>query len=246
MNPQKNSGVALLVVIGALAIAGALGLWVFKPKALHGESKRAEQSEQVSAEVKAAHEKEIAAEKKRSSEAAASSQVMASVVASLPATPEKQFLTEEGKVLASKLESPDPTELLKAEQRKNAVLTGKVAEAELLYSQALQHSSELSRDLVQAKEDTSRALAARDAVDRNLNETAALHRGMERQRNMTILALAALAAVYLWTKLTHLSPGAMAEAVADIKKGVNGVDAIDLVTTRSQQKLVAFWQKHFH
>jgi hypothetical protein len=246
MNHRNSKGIAPLVVIGALALIGAVGLWVAKPKALHDETRRADQSEQASVEVKAAHEKEVAALNHKSAEAAASAQVMADVTASLPATTEKKFLIEEGKVMASKLEAPDPAELLRAEQRKNAVLSGKVAEAESLYSEALKHSAKLSDDLADAEAKTAKAQAARDEVDRALAETAALHRGMERQRNMTLLGLALLAALYLWTKLSHLSPSALAEATADIHKGKDAIAALDGVASRFQQKLTRTIRIIFH
>ena len=231
-----------VVVAGVLALAA----FMFKPRALDGDSRRADASVAASKDVEKAHDDKDKAVKQKSSEAAASVEVMSSVIAVLPESPEKTFLVEEGKVVKSKLEPPDPMELLAAEKRKVAILTGQVEEGHRLYALAFQHTKELEEKLSAADAKIAEKEAQREAVDLKLQQTASERLGAERQRNQILVALAVLVVLYLYTKVTHLSPNALAEAVKDIKGGTPGVQALDSVTTRTQQAIARFIQKHFH
>lgn len=236
----NSKGEAATIVLVVLAV-GALGAWLFKPKALHGDSKRAAASTEATAKLEAAQVAKDAVVTQRSAEAASSVVVMDGVVSSLPETPEKSFLKKEGQVVLSKLPAPDPLALLEAEKRKVAELTGRVEESRRLYGQALTHSQELASKLEAKTAEAEKAKAERQAIDLKLEQVAAERLGAERLANQLKFAVAIIVLVLLYVKFTHLSPGALAEAVRDGGQLSN----IDSVTTRLQQGYVRLINK-FH
>ncbi len=244
---KKNyKGAVQLVVIGLIALAGACGFLAFKPKKLDGASRNAAASQNATASVNAAHEAELQALKDKSSSAAAGVAVVGRVAGAMPDTPVRSAIVSEVGIVQSKLEPPNPIELLAAEKRAKAFLSGQLEEAHQLVTSAYQDSAALRDKLSAAEAKTAKAEAAREVIDLKLSEAAAKALGAEQASNRWKLGLAALAILYLYTKATHLSPGAIAEAAADIKKGTNGLVALDGVTTRLQQSLTRAWQKHFH
>ena len=245
MNRQINSGAVQIVVMLCVLLAGALGFVTLKPKMLHGDSRRAAESTAATTELINANKEKEAVLKKKSAEAAASAEVMGSVVGSLPETPEKSFLTEENKVIRSKLEAPDSAALLEAEKRKVAVLSGQIDLARQLYGQAFEHAKDLEARTIKAEARATKAETERSAVDLRLEQIAAERLGAERTSNRYLVAIGLLVVLYAYTKITHLSPGALAEAAKDIAGGVTGQQALDNVTTRLQQKLSRFYKKHF-
>lgn len=243
----NNRGIAPLLVVGYIAVVGVLGFLAFKkPKALDGASRTAAASTVATANVNNAHNEEVDSLKNKSSSAAAGVATIAKVAGTLPDTPAKQAIENEAGIVQSKLETPNPAELLAAERRANAILTGNLQESRRLNELAYKDSAKLRERTIAAEAKSAKAEAARDAIDLKLGEAAAKALGAEQASNRWKIGLAAVALLYLYTKFTHLSPAAMAEAVADIKKGKEGLAAIDGVTTRLQQQLSRFWQKHFH
>lgn len=221
---KSNRGTVVLEVLLAIALIG--GAWLaFKPKSHDGDSRRADQSQQTTEAL-------IVAQDKRGSVASAYNQKSSEVIGLLPNTPEKSFLEQASQIMGANLPAPDQTALIQAERLKVAVLEGRLKDSQELYEKAIGESSKLSKDLAVA-------ISEKRASDSRLQEVAALRLGAERQRNQIMIVAGALAILWIWTKSTHFSRSAIGEAVADIRKGVDPIVAIDGVATRFQQKLVS-------
>lgn len=223
MQTKNSSGLAVLVVVLAVALLGG-GLLIAKPKFLSGASKRASASTAATARL-------ATATNKQGAEAAASVVKIGEANTEAPVSLERVFIGKEVPVALAKLPSPDPLALLESEKRKSAILEGRAQEAESLYARELLNSAALERERLLA-------IAARHAADIALEQSAALGLGMERQRNLFMLAAAAAAALWLWVKLTHPSPGAIADAINEIRQGENPLAALNFITNRTQQRLI--------
>lgn len=226
---MKTRAFAFLPVLIGVVVVGIAGLFVARPKILHGDSQRAAASTEATSQV-------VATVNKQGAEAAASIAVIAEANASAPASLERDFIAREAPVALAKLPAPDPAALLEAERRKVAILEGKNAEAEKLYAVALNRAAELQKQ-------KDAAIAQRQAVDLKLEQTAAERLGESRQFNRMALALALLCGLFLYVKITHLSPGAVAELATDLKAGKHPLDALDGVTSRMQQRFVRLLAK---
>jgi hypothetical protein len=243
---NNNRGIAPLLVVGYIAVVGLLGFLAFKPKFLDKASKTAAASTVATADVNTAHGEEVRALKAKSASAAAGVAVVNQVAGTLPDTPARSAIVSEASIVQSKLEAPDPVEQLAAERRANAILTGNLEEARRLNALAYQDSASLRDRTIAAEAKSVKAEATRDAIDQKLGEAAAKALGAENASNRWKIALVAVALLYLWTKFSHLSYGSVAEIAADIKKGKDGLAALDSGTSRFQQKLSRIWGSIFH
>lgn len=234
---SRRGEVVTAVLLGAALVA--LVLVAFKPKALDGESRRAKESKESTAQVITATATADEAVKKRSAAAAASVVVIAEANSSAPASPEKDFIAREAPVALANLEAPDPKELLAARDRKIAVMEGQLAKADQLYGQALKRADQLVEDRDKALRDRDVAFARRDEADRAVSEAAAAHLATTRQRNQAIIVAVAALALWLYTRWTRLSSGGLAAAVKDIRAGTDPIVAIDTATTPLQQWLTS-------
>lgn len=219
----NNRGEAATVVILVLALLG-VSFFAFKPKALHGDSKRAQESQESTAQLIQASEKPAAV-------AAASVVKIGEVAAMLPDSVEKEFITRETPVALANLPAPDPQALLDAERRKVAILTGQVTEARWLYDRAIVKADKLQKE-------RDEALLRKQQSDQALLETAAARIAAERQRNQFIIVAVVAALLYLYAKITHFSPNQIFRSVRDIRAGVDPVTAIDVSASPIQQKIV--------
>lgn len=220
-------GAVQLVVILVIAALGGLGLWVAKPKALHGDSQRAAASTDATNKLEDTTNKQGA-------KAAASVVKIGEANATAPASKEKDFISREVMLALGYLPAPDALALIDAEKRKTAIMEGRLNAASELYERALKDADQIRRE-----RDT--ALAARRKADLELEQTAAERLGAERQRNQMLAVAGLCLALFVYVKLTHLSPGALAEAVRDIKaKPEAAITALDSVTSRFQQRIVNF------
>lgn len=223
MNLKSRAGVAPLLILLYIAGAAAVGLFVAKPKFLSGESKRAEKSAKTTDEL-------ITAKDKKSAVAAASVVKIGEANAEAPSSPQKDFITREIPVALAGLPAADIEALLAAEARKRAVCEGQLLQADKLYGAAMEHTKELEQKVVAAT-------AAKRAADVELQTVAAANLATERQATRWIIVASLCIGLYVYTKFTHIGIGAIHEAVSDMKAGVPGVQAIDNVTSRLQQKL---------
>jgi hypothetical protein len=243
---NNNRGIAPLLVVGYIAVVGLLGFLAFKPKFLDKTSKTAAASTVATTNLNTAHEEEVKALKAKSASAAAGIAVVNQVAGTLPDTPARSAIVSEASIVQSKLEAPDPVEQLAAERRANAILTGNLEEARRLNALAYQDSASLRDRTIAAEAKSAKAEAARDAIDQKLGEAAAASLASRNAINRMWLGIIVLAALYLWTKFSHLSYGSVAEIAADIKKGKDALGALDSGTSRIQQKLSRIWGSIFH
>jgi len=243
---NNNRGDGGLTIFLLIAVLGACGFIAFKPKALDKASKTAAASVTATTNLNAAHEEEVKALKAKSASAAAGVAVITQVAGTLPDTPTRSAIVSEASIVQSKQEAPDPVEQLAAERRANAILTGNLEESRRLNALAYQDSASMRDRTIAAEAGRTKAEAQRDAIDTQLKESAAASLAAQNANNRWKLAVLALALLYLWTKASHVSIGAVAEAAAGIKAGKGGLEALDGITTRLQQKLSRLWTAIFH
>lgn len=231
---MKQRGETTVIVLVACAVVG-LALWIFKPKILHGDSRRAKESSQTTEELVKTQEKQAAT-------AAASVVKIGEANASAPESREKSFIAQEVPVALAHLPKPDPEALLAAERRKNAVLEGRIEEADRLYGKALEKAERLERE-------RAAALAAKRASDLELERVAAERLGAERAKNMMIAIAVVAVLLYFYVRFTFVSPANLASAVRDIRHGTgepnSAIAALDSVTTPMQQLMVRLHAKAY-
>lgn len=220
---------ASLIILLAVVLLGG-GAWgLSKTKWFHGESKRAATSTKTTEEL-------LAAQAAQGAAAAAYVQTMGDVVTTLPESREKDFLGRAGGIALSYLPKPDPQKVIEAQALKIAVLTGQLELANQLTASAL-HRAEL------ADQRTVRAITAKQKSDLALEQAAAEARGAEQQAFWLACIAAAAGVLYLWTKLSHVSPLSLSAAVRDLREGTTepnaAIAAIDANVTPFQQANVA-------
>lgn len=212
MRLHSNKGLTGIEVVLIVAALGALG-WFAAPKLFHGASRRADNS------AKATQQLEQATNAQGSS-AAASVAMIGTAAGMAASSPAVDFIRREVPVALAKLPAPDPTALIQAEQRRVAVMEGKLDEARRLYEQESKRAARL-------QEERDEALAARRQADVALQEAAAA----ERARTVQAAALGFLAvfAVTLWVfaKLNGISPRTLGQMAADIRAGDKASEVID-------------------
>lgn len=213
-------GFAPILIVYILAGLGAI-LFVTKPKFLNGDSKRA-------GTAVATTEKVLAATSNQSAKAGAVFAKIGETNAEAPDSPQKRVIGRFSTLGLSFTDAPDAAFMLALEKLKTAELSGKVAEAEKINGSLLQDAEKTRATL-------AKAISDKRASDTALVEEAAERIGAERARNWAILAVLVAVGLYLYVKLTHLSPGAVSTVATDIRAGVPPLQALDSSTTRLQQ-----------
>lgn len=250
MNKLKGfTGIELAVV---LALVTVVTVYIVNPKFIHGESRRADQSQQATQQVvqtqhtvDQAQQQVDVIQKEKSAKAAASVTTMVTAAEEAPKSPHTAFIAKEGRLALTYLEKPDQTALLASEQRYSAFLEGKVELIQNLYQDAYLESRDMAIKLdkaesakAKAEKDRDDAIAKREAVDQKLIVAAAEHRATERQRNIAILACVVAFGLWVWAKSTHFSPFQIMNAVHDIKNGAEPIVALDTSASPLQQRIV--------
>lgn len=224
---MKTRGDASLIILLALVLLGGGGYVATKKGWFSGETKRANESTKTTNEL-------IAAKEKQEAVVAASVVKIGEANATAPDSPSKAFITREVPVALASLPPPDVEALIAAEKRKVAVMEGKLAEADRLYGDAMKRVDEYQKE-------AARAVAAKRASDLALQEAAKEARDAAADRFLFMLVAGAVGVLWLYTKLTHLSPGALANVVGDIRAGTveanPAIVAIDTHTSKIQQMM---------
>lgn len=231
---RNSKGTGVVEVIAVLAVL-ALLFPAIKPAWLDRDSKNAKQGQESTAKVEQTVAKVDDTGKKLSAEAAASVSKIVEANSVAPESPSKDFIAREAPVALSKLESPDPAALLAAEQRRVAVMEGRIQEADRLYDKALQHSKELQDERDTALRERDKALLERQAIDLKISEAAAAKLAAERQAARYLIVAVVVGALALWWKLTHFSGWQMSSIVNDVKAGQPALTAIDISASPLQQ-----------
>lgn len=225
---RSTKGIANVVIILAVVLLGG-GAWgISKTKWFSGDSRRAKTSTETTADL-------IAAKDKQGAVAAASVVKIGEANQAAPDSPAKAFIAREVPVALASLPAPDVQALIAAEQRKVAVMEGRLAEADRLYGDAMKRADEYQKE-------AQRAVAAKRAADLKLEQAAAETRGAEQQKFWFMCLAIAAFVLWAYVKITHISPGSLARAVADIRSGTGetnpAIQALDSATTPLQQWIV--------
>ena len=226
---KSNRAETTLLILAILGLLGLGALGLSKTKMFNGDSKRAASSAETTSTL-------VDTTNKQSAVAAASVVKIGEANSEAPDSPTKNFISREVPLVLAALPAPDIQALIQAEKRKVAVMEGRLQEASLLYGDAIKRVERLERE-------KSQALSAKRASDQELLQVAAERLGAEQQAFWAFIIAGAVGVLYLYTKLTHLSPHALASAVLDIRGGSiesnHAIQALDGVTTRLQQKMVS-------
>lgn len=210
---MKRRGAVSLLLIAAIVVLGAGGLWVAKPSIFGGASKRAANSTAATAQLERAVTAQGAA-------AAASVVKMGEANAQAPESPARSFIGQEVPLTLSRLPPPDPKALLEAERRRAAVMEGRLDEARRLYESAAKQSERLQRE-------RDEALAARRAADLALEKSAAAeHARTVQALGVGLVALLACAA-FAYVKIYSITPAAIGRIAADVRSGIAPLTALD-------------------
>lgn len=203
------TGAEVIIVLAALGLI----TWVVKPSIFPGAAKRAQQSTEATAAVEAATTAQGAS-------AAASVTKIGEAAATSPASPAKDFIVREVPVALSRLPAPNPQALIEAERRRAAIMEGRLDEARRLYEAAAKQSATLQRE-------RDEALAARRAVDLQLEQAAAA----EHARTTQLLGAGIIAALavagWIYTKVYSIGPETIGRVAADVRAGINPIAALN-------------------
>ena len=199
-------------MLAALAVIAAVA-WFVKPSLFPGQSKRAADSSRASVAVEEATNAQGAA-------AAASVAKIGEANAAAPASPSRDFITREIPMALSRLPSPDPKALLDGEKRRVAVMEGRLDEARRLYESASRQSEKLQRE-------RDEALAARRAVDLQLEQAAAAEHARTTQAIGFAAVAVLLGAGWIYAKVYSIGPHTLGQVAADIRAGANPLAALD-------------------
>ncbi len=185
MRSQRGEIVTILllaiVVIGG-GIVASKTLPIF-----NGDSRRAKEGQQTTAALAVATNAPAAAN-------SASAHVIGQAAARLPDSPAALFIRNEIPIMLARGPVPAADELLAAEKRLNAYLSGQLDEARKLHSRALTQAGDLRA-----------ALADAQAAKRNADDAISTAAAEAIAANRTALGLGALAAIilaaFIWVKL---------------------------------------------
>lgn len=238
---KSNKGSILVALWVGTVVVGLAAFSLSKTKWFHGDTKRANEAKETTVEL-------VAAKNAQASAAVSYLEIIGETNQEAPDSKQK--------VVISQLVNPaigylgvagDLKKRVEALAIKNAVLEGKLALATSLTNDALGRAND-------AIERATKAEDAKKSADDELARVAAERVGAEKARFVYFAAIGFLVVIYLYTKLTHIGPGAVAELVSDLKNSTGPVavadkfgdlhiPAVDAVTSRLQQKITRFWSK---
>lgn len=259
-------GEVTLATVALVAGLTVLAGWLFKPKVFDGDSRRAVQSVEATAAVesataaalaaaereKAAAQAERAALEKQAASAAAGVVKVGEANAQAPESPARDFIGREVPAILSKLPAADLAQLLEAEQRRAAVMSGDLKRADALYQREAAEALRLreairaaeaqaqtaARETMEAKAALATEQAERRRVDGELEKVAAVRLALERRSRLQWAALAALAVLAGGVWLSGVSPLRIGRALADIRAGTAPATAFDGVLPEWMQPVV--------
>ena len=185
---KSQRALAVESVILVIALVGFLGWGASKTlPVFNGESRRAAKGQEATAALNAAANAPAAAN-------TASAQVIGQAAARLPDSPAATFIRQEVPIMLARGPVPDAAELIAAEKRLNAYLSGQLDEARRLHSSALTQAGDLRA-----------ALADAQAAKRNADDAISTAAAEAIAANRTALGFGVLAALalaaFVWVKL---------------------------------------------
>ena len=205
---------AFAVLPVLLVIAAVTGVtWIVKPSLFPGASHRAAVSTETTANL-------VTAENKKDAFAAASVVKIQEANAAAPESPAKSFISQESALTLTNLPAPDATALLEAERRRAAVFAGQLEESRRLYAIAASNSEKLTRE-------RDAALSARREADTALTVAAATEHASSVQKLGLLCAAVLALCLWVYGKIYGITPATLGTVVADIRSGVNPIQALD-------------------
>jgi len=207
---SQRGAIATILILGLVAVVGVL----LAPKVvpiINGDSRRAKEGQVTTAALIVASEAPAAAN-------TASAQVIGQAAARLPDSPAASFIRNEVPIMLARGPVPDAAELIAAEKRLNAYLSGQLDEARRLHSLAITDAGALRVQLVQAQAEKR---ASDDAISTAAAEAIAANRAA---LGLGVLAALALAA-FVWIKI---QAGGLTSALSKIVPTLDahGTDSI--------------------
>lgn len=185
MKSQRGE-VATILILAIVVIGGGIIATKTLP-AFNGDSRRAKKGQETTAALNAAANAPAAAN-------TASAQVIGQAAARLPDSPAATFIRQEVPIMLARGPAPDASELIAAEKRLNAYLSGQLDEARKLHSKALEQAGDLRAALADAQ---AAKRQADDAISTAAAETIAANRTALGLGALATLALAAFVFVKL-------------------------------------------------
>jgi len=240
---NRKRGEITIAVIAIVAVVGALAVWIGKPKKLDGESRRAQAGIEATAKLEAAHKAEIAAKDAQAATAAASVAQIGVAAGDVPPSPATDFIGREVTVAASLLPKPDALALLAAEQRRLAIMEGRLAQADALYRTAYADVAKLTERALQAERARDAAQDARAKADAAISEAAAANLALTRQSRLQwalfIGAVVLFGGGWIFTKVYGIDLTTAGKILTDIRAGSSPTQAFDTNLSPRLHKLVA-------
>lgn len=234
---MKNARASVtLIVIAVIALFGAGGYFAVKSGVFNGETKRANENSKTTTEL-------VAANASSNAKAASVFTAIGQVNSEAPESPQKKVINRFYPIGLGLTGKPDPEFLQQLDQLKIAEISGKLEQANAINGNLLQ-------TVEQANLRADRALSAKQRSDDAIQEHAAAERAANAQKYLAIVMAVAALGLYAYAKVTHFSPGQIANYVTDIRSGAtepnSAIAALDSIASPLQQKIVNLlhrWKK---
>ena len=224
---KSQRAFATLIILGVVALLGVGTYGAIHFGLFSGESKRAKTGTQTTETL-------VAVNNQQDAKAGAVFAKIGDTNAEAPDSPQKKVIARFVPIGLSLTGEPDAAFMLELEKLKSATLQGRIDQADKINADIMKDTAQLRREL-------AAAVAAKRASDLAIQQAA--DKDAARDGDMFILICITVAAIglFLYVKITHASPGALARIVTDLRSGAvesPAVAAVDGATTPLQQMMV--------
>lgn len=209
---RLNKAFTLLEVIVVIGLIGAGAAYLF-PKVFNKDSRNAAQSQDAT-------QKLLQAQKEKEANISASVTVIGQANANSPDSKEKDFIGREVPLVLGQLAPPNQKALIDAANRRAAIAEGKAALANELYGVAASKAEALQKKV-------DDGIRERQEIDLKLSEAAAYKLGAERTQMAMGAIILILAGLFAYAKIYGIHTDSVGSIIADIRSGVNPIQAID-------------------
>ncbi len=226
---KRNRAEVLTIVMLILGLAG-LGAYLFKPKKLDGESRRADKGKQTTEQVETSVAVAVAAEQAKGAKAAAIITEVAKANLAEPSSPNREYIDKDLTLALDLLPKADLVALLAAEKRHAAFVEGKLDAVEKLYGSAYTDNQALQKRAAIAETKADAAFNAKRESDNAISEAAAANLALSRRSAQQWFAIGILIVGFAIYRLHLVGPGALGKMAADIRGGGNALNALSNYT----------------
>lgn len=219
---------ATLLALGIIALIGAGSYGAIHFGLFSGESKRAKVNNETT-------EKLLDTNATKDAKAGSVFQAIGNTNSRAPDSPQKRVIARFSLIGLSLTGAPDDGFLLELEKLEKAEIQGKLDQAEKINAVIMNDTAEMRREL-------ARAIADKRASDVKIQQAADKDAARDGDEFILFCVAIAAAALWLYTKITHVSPGSLARIVSDIRSGTAetnpALQSIDALTSPLQQWMV--------